>query len=361
MNRMDKEEKKAPGNGKERNRLPKEQRGRQNLPILSETKGTRVYMAEPIDDTCWAYMKLLRERDKTKRIYPVDPYAEVYQFRENLYGILTESLDGMGDSWMYLIIGPKRAMLIDTSFGLGDLKGLTEELTGGKELIVANTHNHYDHAYGNCQFERVYCHEYEAPVIRRQDAHIWDYLFEEGTGRGIWADIDRSDIIPFKEYEVIGCPDGYLFDLGDGYEVELIFLGGHSAGHCGFLDRTGRNFFAGDDVISMRVGIGGPKPGTPCGQFATVEALRNNLRRLAARMGEFDHVFTGHFVTDLENISVQHMLDACEAVCKDPEKSSCGKTEKNGKTQYFRYVEGLGTLGYHQGSVYMEQQEEMGI
>ena len=348
---MDKQEAYKPSQGKERTRIPENLRKRQNLPILSETKGERVYMAEPVDDTCWAYMKLLRERDKTKKIYPVDPYAEVYTFREGVYGILTESLDGMGDSWMYLIDGPEKAMLVDTSFGLGDLKGLVSVITGGKEVIVVNTHNHFDHAYGNAQFDKVYCHEYEAPVIAKQDEHIWDYLFEEGTGRGIWADFDRKDLIAFKPYEIVGCPDGAVFDLGGDHEVELVFMGGHSAGHCGFLDKKNRILFAGDDVISMRVGINGPKPGTPHGACASVTTLRDNLRRLAARMDEYDSVFSGHFVTDLENISVQHMLEACEAVCQDPAGAAAYTVESNGVTRYYRYVEGLGTLMYRLESV----------
>ena len=332
--------------GKERVRIPVEKRSRQNFPILSETKGERVYEAEPIDETCWAYMKLLRESNKTKKIYPVDPYAEVYQFRENLYGILTESLDGMGDSWMYLTVGPEKAFLVDTSFGLGDLKGLVDELSGGKEVIVVNTHCHYDHAYGNAQFDKVYCHEYELPSIRSQDEHIWDYLFEEGTGRGIWAEFPREDLIKFKEYEIIGVPDGYTWDLGGGYEVELVFLGGHSAGHAGFLDKRNRVFFAGDDIISMRVGINGPRPDNPNGSYATVSAMYENLKKLCKRLDEFDHVFTGHFVTDLENSVVPSMTAACEQVLADPEKNCTYKRMGKRGMQYFKYVEGLGTLSY---------------
>lgn len=340
-----------PSKGKERTRLPENQRCRQNLAILSEVKGERVYMAEPVDETCWAYMKLLREHDKTKRIYEIDPYAEVYQFRDNMYGILTESLDGMGDSWMYLTIGPEKALLVDTSFGIGNLKGLVEELSGGKEVIVVNTHSHFDHAYGNAQFDKIYCHEYEAPVISMQNEHIWEYLFEEETGRGIWSDFDRNDIIPFKKYEVIGCPDGYIFDLGEGYEVELVFMGGHSAGHAGFLDKSNRILFAGDDIISMRVGVNGPKPGIPFGEYATVTTLRNNLRKLVARMDEYDYVFTGHFVTDLESSTVLRMLDACEEVCEEPEKNCSYKQESKGILRYYRYVEGLGTLCYNKNSI----------
>ena len=153
---------------------------RTNRPIQSDVKGERLIQRESIDATSWAYMKALREHNKTKRILDVDPYAEVYQFRDNMYGLLIISADGMGDAWMYLIVGPEKALLIDTGFGIGNLKGLADELSGGKPLIVANTHCHFDHAYGNCQFERAYCHELEVDVMNsKQDPHIWDYLFDE--------------------------------------------------------------------------------------------------------------------------------------------------------------------------------------
>ncbi len=339
------EEKKQTG-GKEKKRIPQELWGRQNFPILSEVKNKRIYQSEPITAACWAYMKLLRERDRTKRIYEINPYVEVYSFRENVYGLLTESLDGMGDVWMYLIDGPERALLIDTGFGLGDLKGLCDEITGGKELYVVNTHCHFDHAYGNSQFEKVYCHEYEVPAMEALDEHLWDYLFEEDTGRCIWTEFDRNDLIAFQKYEIVGCPDGYTFDLGGGHEVELVHLGGHTAGHAGFLDKKNRIFFTGDDIICMRVGINGGRPGQPYGEYATVRTLCENLKRLNERRDMFDHVFSSHFITDIESIAVQHTIDACECVLKDPEHGwdICQETPR-GKN-YQKYVEGMGTLSY---------------
>ncbi len=336
---------------KETHRLPPEAWPRQNSPIADNLAVKRVYQKEPIDETCWAWMKLLREKDPTKRVYPVDPYVEVYQFRENMYGILTISLDGAGDSWIYLIDGPEKAMIIDTSFGLGDLKGLCEEITGGKPLIVVNTHNHFDHAYGNAQFDEVFCHEYEAPVIARQDEHIWDYLFEPDTGRPIWAEFPREALIPWKPYKVTGVPDGYTWDLGGGYEIELVFLGGHSAGHAGYLDKQSRIFFAGDDIISMRVGVGGPRPGTPHGECASVNCMGKQMHKLAKRLDEFDHIFSGHFVGDLESIVVQYMAEACDAVVADPEGAASFVREGPRGKQYFRYVEGLGTLSYSMNSI----------
>ena len=74
----------------------------------------------------------------------------------------------MGDPWMYLITGPEKALLIDTSFGIGDLRGLVDEITGGMPTIVVNTHASVDHSYGNFQFEKVYCHEYAVPYLQKQ-------------------------------------------------------------------------------------------------------------------------------------------------------------------------------------------------
>ncbi len=44
---------------------------------------------------------------------------------------------------------PEKALLIDTAFGLGDIKGLADYLSGGKELVVVNTRPHPDHGFGN--------------------------------------------------------------------------------------------------------------------------------------------------------------------------------------------------------------------
>lgn len=313
-----------------------------------KTKVTK--LQEPIDQLSSAYMKLLREKDKSKQVYEIDPYVEVYQFRPNVYGLFTESLDGMGAPWMYLILGPSKALLIDTSFGLGNLKGLVEQLAGDRALIVVNTHASFDHSYGNFQFDKVHCHEYCVPYLEKQmNPFIWDYLFDE-QGKGKWAEFDRTDLVAFKPYQIIGCPNGYCFDLGDRYEIELIFLPGHQAGHCGFLDKQNRILFCGDDVISMRVSIGGPKPGMPYGEFATIQALRNELVKLVKRLNEFDYLFPGHFIIDIESSVLLDLLKTCEAVLANPEDYDYLYTLKD-KTSKLKYIRNLGTLAYNERSV----------
>jgi glyoxylase-like metal-dependent hydrolase (beta-lactamase superfamily II) len=178
---------------------------------------------------------------------------------------------------------------------------------------------------------------------------IWDYLFNE-DGSCKWTEFDRKDIIPYKPYEIIGCPNGYVFNLGKGHDVELVFLPGHQAGHAGFLDKKNRILFCGDDFISMRVGIGGPREGMPYGEYATVTALRNELEKLAKRAGEFDSLFPGHFIVDIGSTVVQNLLDACNSVIKDPDNFDFLYTVK-GKSSKQKFVKGLGTLGYNDNGV----------
>lgn len=60
-----------------------------------------------------------------------------------------------GSMHMYLIKGDKRDILIDTGYGFGDLKGFINTLTK-KEVVVINTHGHFDHVGSNDYFDLVY-------------------------------------------------------------------------------------------------------------------------------------------------------------------------------------------------------------
>ncbi|MEN6480150.1 MAG: MBL fold metallo-hydrolase [Anaerolineales bacterium] len=262
-----------------------------------------------------------------------------------MFANLTESLGGAGDVWSYLILGPEKAMLIDTGYGVGDLKGLADLLAGGKPLVVVNTHPHVDHASGNCQFDRVYCHTYAVPQLAKmRTPRLWDALLDE-HGQPEWTAFDVNDIVPFHEYEIVGCPDGQVFNLGGNYDVELILTAGHSAGHCMFLDRPSRVLYAGDDVISMRISIGGPLPDDPYGDWATVHAYHAQMTKLAARLDEFDSVFPGHFVFDLENYVIEDLVEAAGAILADPQDYDWSEAGARG-TLYHKFVKGLGTLAY---------------
>ena len=323
----------------------------------------------------WSFMKVLREYSTLKEFYPdINPYTECYKVRDNTWALYNDSFDGAGDVWMYLIDGPEKAMLIDDSFGIGDLKGLIRKLIGDKELIVVNTHAHYDHCYGNAQFGKVYCHEYEVPSIQsKNNPDIWDYLFNE-TGHDIevwgetikpnqpiFTEFDRNDIIVdlnhkenYKPYEIVGVPDGYEFDLGQGYIVEAVLLPHHTLGMCGYYDHQTKCLFAGD-----LTGGRGVDAGTEHGEYGTVEALHDALQKLQPRFAEMSGVFPGHGAWDVSPVSLQYLLDTANRIINDPEhpdkkqefKSPDGVLHRS----YSRLIEQWTALRYNPDRVLKKQ------
>ena len=328
-----------------------------NINGLSKAK--RLSWFGPQNIVSWAYMKRLREHDDTRRVYEENPYVEVYQFRDNLYGIFNQNCDGAGDVWQWLTVGPEKCLLVDTAFGLGDTRALIEkQLAPGKEIIVVNTHDHYDHAFGNCRFDKVYCHEKLVPLVKEQNAHMWDYLWDKETGKNKWLEFDKEDLPEFGPYELIGVPDGYTWDLGGGYEIELINSNGHGgAGAAMYLDKQNKILFAGDNICSDISGCGNISyPLEDC----TLYKYRETVRRLVDRIDEIDWVFPMHFITDLESRILPAVLEALDSILEDPEHNydyiiEQIRSDKGPKwVRYCKYIKGFSVICYS----FVEKAEE---
>lgn len=256
------------------------------------------------------------------KFYDINPFAEVFSFREGIYSLYTESADGRGDVWIHIVDGPEKAFVLDTSFGIGNLKGLINELTGGKELIVANTHPHLDHAYGNCGFDKVYCHEFCAPMLEIQkDPKVWDDLMDE-NGNGIYMQFKREDVIPYKDYEVVPCPNHHIFDLGGGHEIELIWMPGHAPGGAVYLDKKNRILFGGDNFVLGLIMIGvSPLPRITRvyrNEYISVKPFRDEMVDLVKRLDEFDVVYPQHGILEVNKQIVPDMFELASRIVADP-------------------------------------------
>lgn len=342
-------------------------------PIKSDLKSQRIVW-EAEHPVRWSFLKVLREYSTLKEFYPeINPYTECYKVRDNTWALYNDSFDGAGDVWMYLIDGPEKALLVDDSFGVGDLKGLISKLIGDKEVIVCNTHAHFDHCYGNAQFNKVYCHKFEVPALQtKNNPDIWDYLFNQTDhdievwgqtihpGEPIYTRFDRKDIIvdldhkeTYKPYEIVGVPDGYLFDLGQGHKVELILLPHHTLGMSGYYDHQTHCLFAGD----LTGGRGVPA-GTPNGEYGTVEALSEALEKLQPRFPEISGVFPGHGMLDVSPVCLQYLLDTTKRIMADPDhpdKKTVFQTDHGEVRSYARLIEQWTPLRYNPDRVYKRQ------
>lgn len=84
----------------------------------------------------------------------------IYQIKDAM-GVLTT-----------LIIGKEKALLIDTGYGLYNLKKYISNITT-LPLIVVASHGHMDHTGGNYLFEQVYIDEKDINLCKKHNNKVW--------------------------------------------------------------------------------------------------------------------------------------------------------------------------------------------
>ncbi|MFX1315381.1 MAG: MBL fold metallo-hydrolase [Promethearchaeota archaeon] len=171
-----------------------------------------------------------------------DQHFEISKHKDYLY-VIKENISIVHPVYtndplnMYLLLGIQNALLIDTGCGLYPLKPVVDELIGEKNLLVINTHTHFDHVLGNEEFKEVYVHEDEIDIISKP----YDVsYFKDSPNEIIKKYAEKNFLIPPARV-IKSLRDGDVFDLG-GIEVKVIHCPGHSPGSICLLTSTGELF-----------------------------------------------------------------------------------------------------------------------
>ena len=176
-------------------------------------------------------------------------FAEIYKVRDNLWAI-----DEIRKTTMYVYEGKERVLLLDTGFGLLDLKELVGELCPGKEIVAVNSHGHGDHNSGNRQFEKVYVGRFDEPTSHTamtgaQKERFLNSFFRDNPQIG---DFRPEDWQPGPSPCVMPLRDGDVIDLG-GIRLEVLETPGHSLGSICLFDRENGYLFTGDLMLTWQV------------------------------------------------------------------------------------------------------------
>lgn len=158
----------------------------------------------------------------------------------------------------FLFIGDSRALLIDTGFGTGDLRGTISEITDLPVMLV-NTHADGDHLGCNHQFAACHMHPAE------YDRYMQKMGREAKAPRPLW--------------------EGDSIDLGN-RALEIILIPGHTPGSIALLDRENRALFSGDSVQDGRIFMFGP--GRNLGAYIA------SMEKLVQRAPSFQSVHPSH-------------------------------------------------------------------
>jgi len=156
----------------------------------------------------------------------------VYLSREVHPGV--HQIRDFDDTKMMLIVGTKRALLVDAGLGRGNLRAFVEPLVGDRPLDVVITHGHPDHIVATSQFQRN-----ESKVfMNHRDREMVAQFSERMT---LDIDLDRLDDLH----------EGMRFDIG-GRVLDVYEVPGHTQGHVVLFDEANGLLFASDAVGSNR-------------------------------------------------------------------------------------------------------------
>lgn len=148
----------------------------------------------------------------------------------------------LGGVCCYLVIGDKKACLLDTCSGYGNIKEYIETLTD-KPIIVVLSHGHYDHMGGAALFDEVYIHSNDLPVFRKHGDMATRY--KETKRFAETKSIPYSDITPTRVKPMKNINDGDIFDLGN-IHIQMISVPGHTPGMMCPLIQEERTIIFGD-------------------------------------------------------------------------------------------------------------------
>ncbi len=188
----------------------------------------------------------------------------------------------------YLVNGKDRSALIDTGMGFRDIQRALHPLLRD-DVIVLNTHWHYDHVGGNRFFESVGISPLERALVEKgwSQAVLMELHVRACLRQGVPLPVGFDP----ESYEIPGTVpafdinDGDRFDLGDRV-LEAIATPGHTHGSTSFLDRATRSVFVGDWVDR----------GTLFVHFedSDLDEYLDSLRKIHRFRGEFDWLLPGH-------------------------------------------------------------------
>lgn len=170
-------------------------------------------------------------------------WFEVIEINEHIT-LIRERLDKVEPRYLtkytniYVIKGNHSAILFDTGSGVQKIKPIVDKIVDDLELIVINSHSHFDHVLSNYEFKEVYIHELDASEISKSydvsQLPVNSEVFKSYNN----AIPPCSKIIELKGNET--------FDLGD-LTIEVLHTPGHSSGSICLLTSQG-DMFSGDTV-----------------------------------------------------------------------------------------------------------------
>lgn len=228
------------------------------------------------------------EWSEYERVAIDDGWFEVYRILDGIFAIYEPGQ--FEEVISFLITGEDVALLFDTGLGIGDIRGVVDELTD-LQVVVLNSHTHYDHIGGNHQFETIYAMDTEFTRGRALNGRPHEAVAEFVSKGWIWMPLpegfikDKYHTHPFAISRIIA--EGDVIDVG-GRRLEILETPGHAPDSICLIDRDNRILFTGDTfyLAPLYTHVDG----------SDFEDYARSAARLAGLAGDIDIAITSHNV-----------------------------------------------------------------
>lgn len=148
----------------------------------------------------------------------------------------------------FLLVGTKKAALIDTGLGIDSIKRITNQLTE-LPIIVVTTHVHSDHIGSHGEFDTLYVHEAEEEWLTGGIKGLSIDIIRKNVGRDITIPTPPSFnpeiFTPFQGESTGVLKDEDEIELGE-RKLTVLHTPGHSPGHICLFDESNGYLFTGD-------------------------------------------------------------------------------------------------------------------
>lgn len=232
-------------------------------------------------------------------------WFEVYAIDDSIFAIYEP---GQFEEVMsFLIVGEEQALLFDTGLGIGDMHSVVTQLTD-LDIIVLNSHTHYDHIGSNYQFDTIYGRD--TPYTRSRMAGspndaVAGFLQEGWVWKPLPPGFDPA-AYSSRAFEIdVIVDEGDVIDIG-GRRLEILNTPGHAPDSICLIDRENRLLFTGDTfyLAPLYTHIEG----------SDFDDYAESAARLAALAGDIDSALTSHNVPVVDASYMTALGDAFAAI-----------------------------------------------
>lgn len=216
-------------------------------------------------------------------------------------------------TYLYVLEGTEKAILLDAGNGFSGLRETVEALTK-KPVTVVLTHGHFDHTGGAAEFSECLIHQKDAEVLKEGFDPVYKPSRVDFFSRIYDVPLkseEREHLIRAKQPEHLQfIKNGEILDLG-GRTLEVIETPAHTGGSICLLDRENGYLFSGDTVCNREILV-------YFDHSTCVEDVKRQNEKLLMRRNEFTQIWPGHHECPLDASILEDYRDAAEWILRDP-------------------------------------------